>query len=104
MAAIALGSKIQVKIVRQPTNAAAAKTLERLLCKDRTVQKEVKRQAKIRKEGMSSHQRGGRPWEVRLVKQHPVTGKVGEQGTILATADVIRDLGSVERFVEITPA
>jgi hypothetical protein len=104
MAAIALGSMIHVKIVRQPTTARAAKTLERLLCKDRGLQKEVKRQSKIRKEGFRSHQRGGRPWEVRVVKQHAAEGKVGEQGTIWATADVIRDLGSVERFIEITPA
>ena len=48
--------------------------------------------------------RGGRwrIWESRLVKQRPVKGDVGEQGTFLATPDVIRDLRGVSKFIEVS--
>lgn len=102
---IAPGTKINVKIVKQPTNAAASKTLERLLSKDPAVIAENKRHAKIRKKAQTMSPRGGRwrVWESRLAKQHPVSGKVGEEGTFVASYDVIKELPSVARFVEISP-
>ena len=45
-----------------------------------------------------------RVWEGRLPKQRPVTGSLGESGTILASTDVLADLKSVERFVEVSAA
>ena len=41
---------------------------------------------------------------VAAVYPHPVKGDVGESGTILASPDVITDLNSVERFVEVSAA
>ena len=98
------GSKIQVKIIKQPTNAAAAKTLVRLLCKDAVAKKEVKRLSQIRKIGSRPSRRGGRNWQIRMVKQHRLKGDVGESGTIIATHDVLQDLESVSRFVEVQVA
>ena len=98
------GSRVNVKIVSQPTNAAAVKTLQRVLNKDEVARQENVRQEKVRKAGFRTKQRGGRPWEVRLVKQHAVKGRIGESGTVTATVDVLRDLGSVQRFIEVTPA
>ena len=102
---IAPGTKINVKIVKQPTSAAASKTLERLLSKDPAVIAENKRHAKIRKKAQWMSTRGGRwrVWESRLAKQHPVQGKLGEEGTFVASYDVIKDLPSVARFVEVSP-
>lgn len=97
------GTEITVKIVRQPTNVAAAKTLRRVLSQDPAVKAENRRLEKVRKAGMRVKQRGGRPWEVRVVKQHPVAGQLGESGTVTASADVLRDLGSVQRFIEVAP-
>jgi len=101
---IAPGSKINVKIVRQPTNAAASKTLVRVLAKDPVVYAEHDRQRKIRKKNFSPSRRGGRLYGGHVVKQHPVKGRLGEAGTITATTAVLRDLGSVQRFVEVSPA
>ncbi|MFP4143577.1 MAG: hypothetical protein ACOCTI_07010 [Phycisphaeraceae bacterium] len=104
MADINPGDKINVKIVKRPTNQAALKTVQRLLARDPEMAAEIERERKVRKRNTEIRSRGGRPWAVRLVKHHPVQGEVGEQGTMRATVDVLRDLPSVERFVEVTPA
>jgi hypothetical protein len=98
------GSRIHVKVVKRPTSAAAAKTLVRLLSKDRAVMRENERLRKTRRHTESQHQRGGRLWTVRIVKQRPVAGKIGESGSIIASLDVLKDLKSVAKFVEVTAA
>ena len=98
------GTKVTIKVVKHPRNTAAAKTLERVLSKDQRIKAENKRLRKVRDRNTESRQRGGRQWAVRLVKQHPVRGRVGESGTVVATTDVLRDLRSVERFIEVTKA
>ncbi|MEX2213980.1 MAG: hypothetical protein WD768_07620 [Phycisphaeraceae bacterium] len=98
------GSRILVKVVKAPTNAAAEKTLARLLCKDAAAKREVNRQRSIRKRLYDPKPRGGRTYAGHIVKQQPMHGKLGESGTITASLDVLRDLASVERFVEVTPA
>ncbi len=103
---INLGDTVTVKVTKTPTSAAGRKTLERVLCKDPGHAAEVKRHSDIRDTNTPMSTRGGRwrIWEGRMVKQHPVTGQQGEQGTITATYDVIQDLKSVERFVEVAIA
>ena len=101
---IAPGARVNVRITQRPSNEAAVKTLRRVLSKDPVFHQENRRQEKVRKSGFRTKQRGGRPWEVRLVKQHAVNAEVGEQGTVVATVDVLRDLQSVGRFVEVSPA
>ena len=101
---IAPGSRVVVKVVRQPTNAAASKTLVRLLSRDPAVKTQVRRQRRIRQRRNEPRTRGGRIWVRRLVKQHPVRGRLGESATLVAGVDVLRDLGSVRRFVEVTEA
>jgi anti-sigma factor RsiW len=95
------GSQIRITVVRDPSSAAAAKTLERLLSKDPAVAAEHKRLRKARDTHEKSKIRGGRVWTERPVKQHPVRGERGESGTVRATVDVLRDLGSVKRFIEV---
>jgi hypothetical protein len=103
---IQTGSQIHIEVVKQPTNAAAAKTLARLLSKDENAVAENRRHKKIRKNAQWKSSRGGRwrVWESRMIKQHPVTGQLGESGTITATYDVLKDLDSVQRFVEVKAA
>jgi len=98
------GSTITVKVVKTPTNIAAAKTIVRLLSKDKAVMAENKRQRQIRKRLYAPAPRGGRTYGGYVVKQHPLDGKLGEQGTIFASLEVCTALKSVERFVEITTA
>lgn len=101
---IALGSKINVQIVKQPTNAAARKTLIRLLSKDRDTRVANNHLQQVRKVHHDPQPRGGRLYGGRLVKKHLLQGKVGEAGTLLASVDVITDLRSVEQFVHISNA
>ena len=98
------GQTVHVKVVQQPSNTAARRTLERLLSKDPQAQREQERLRRARQRHTRHQQRGGRQWTVRVVKQHPLQGQRGEEGTIRATVDVLRDLGSVQRFIEVEPA
>lgn len=98
------GSTITVKIVNQPTNAAASKTLARVLAKDPGHKAEDKRLHNVRQKNYSPSMRGGRMYGGQLVKNAATAGKLGEAGTVLASVDVLRDLKSVERFIEVEKA
>ncbi len=97
------GTSVLVKIVKRPTNLAARKTLVRVLNKDLAVRAENKRLRKVRTSNHAPRMRGGRWYGGRMIKHHPVKGCPGESGTICATPDVIADLRSVQRFVQVTP-
>ncbi len=98
------GSKIQVTIVRHPTNEAARKTLVRVLSKDRDAKLELRRLQKLRKWNHVPKARGGRLWGGFHVKVDRLKGERGEKGTFFASVDIIRDLRSVERFIDVKPA
>ncbi len=104
IATLTPGSKINVKVTSRPTSAAAAKTIVRLLSKNAEVQAENERQRRIRSKGIRWNARGGRLWGTRMVKQASVAAVTGTEKTITASLDVIRDLKSVQRFVEVTAA
>ncbi|MEQ9459543.1 MAG: hypothetical protein RIG82_01145 [Phycisphaeraceae bacterium] len=101
---IAPGTQVLVKITKQPTNDAARKTLIRVLSKDPEIAEHTKRQRRARDRHNQPHARGGRTWIIRIPKKQQVRALPGEHGKVLATVDVLRDLASVERFVEVTPA
>jgi hypothetical protein len=98
------GSRVHVQIVKRPTNEAAIKTIRRVLAKDPDIKREHKRLSDVRAANLRFKQRGGRPWGIRVSKRHPVKGQPGEEGTVLATLDVIRDLASCQRFLKIQRA
>jgi len=101
---ITLGSRVNVKVVKQPTNIAASKTLVRVLSKDPVITAENKRLRKVRDSHYNPSMRGGRLYGGRMIKLRPVKGRLGESGTLVATADVLTDLRSVARFIDVTPA
>lgn len=98
------GSTITLTLKKAPTNAAATKTLSRLFAKDPIHQKARRRRKKLLAEKVDVRRRGGRPWEVRAKAPPLVRPVMGEACTILATPDVIRDLGKLERFVSVKSA
>lgn len=98
------GSKVTVKIVKAPASEGARKTLERVLMKSDDMKVEDARLKRARKNNIKNDMRGGRIYPRRVPKQHPIKGVVGEQQTVVATLDVIRDLKSVERFIEVSAA
>jgi len=101
---IALGSKIKLTVVKTPTNAAAAKTIVRLLWKDPVAKEHDRRLTKLRERDYNPDRRGGRLYGGRVVKQNPVKAVPGSTGTITATADVLAALPKLARFVEVAKA
>ena len=101
---ITTGSTINIKVVKQPTSEAARKTLVRLLSKDADAVADNKRLKDTRKANYNPQPRGGRLYSGRMPKIRNVKGNLGETGTIKATYDVIKDLGSVAKFLEISAA
>ena len=98
------GTRIQVRVVKTPTNASAATTLRRVLGRDLAHRREAERLKRVRAKNLRYQQRGGRQWAVRVPKQEPVEAEPGASANIPGTLQMLRDLKSVERFVEVTPA
>lgn len=96
------GQKLHVKVVRKVTNAAANKTLQRVLSKDPEHKEDLKRIAKVRAKGYNPQPRGGRLYGGHVIVAKPLKGEQGEEANVTATVDVIRDLKSVERFIEVS--
>jgi len=96
------GDTIIVKVIKPVTSTAASKTLVRLFAKDESVRAELDRRAKARRKGFAPTRRGGRLYGGHVRIGHaPIKGEQGESGKVRATVDVLRDLRSVERFVEV---
>lgn len=101
---VKIGDTIKVTVANEPTSLAAGKTLARVLGKDPDAAKANRLQARVRAKNYNPRRRGGRLYSGRVPKQHIRKGILGETGTVRATLDVIRDLRSVERFIEVQPA
>ena len=98
------GGRVSVKVTKSPTNEAAAKTLSRLFAKDPANRQARRQRKKLRQSATEHRKRGGRLWAV--LPKAPRLGQptAGAACTLLATPDVIADLRSVDRFVELSPA
>ena len=92
------GTKLQVTISKQITRDSARKTLERLFMHDKTVRGPLDVRAKNFKE--LPKRRGGQIWTKRPNKLHPSLDR-GVTATVLATPQSLRDLKSVENFIEV---
>ncbi len=101
---IAPGSTVQIKLIKSPTSAAAQKTIMRLFRKDAAVKVQADRLRKARKTHTTEHPRGGCMWTVHVPSIAPVKLAPGTTGTLVASLDVLTDLKSVSRFIEVTPA
>jgi hypothetical protein len=96
------GQWINVKVTAEPRAVAARKTMIRVFEKDETVSAERKRLHRARP--VKSHTRGGRPWYDRPARLQVVKTTPGASYKLFASVDVLRDLESLSRYVEITPA
>jgi len=96
------GQWITVKVKSQPKAAAGRKTLVRLAEQDPKIKRERERLARSRPVG--GHRRGGRIWADRPPRVNIVEVKPGATYRIFGSVDVLRDLKSIDRYVELTPA
>ena len=98
------GSAVSVRVVKTPSSEAAAKTIVRILSKDPSIQATNKRYRKLRKIHYRPRMRGGRLYGGRMIKMRAVKPEIGAIGQVVASVDVLRDLKSVSRFVEVAVA
>lgn len=95
------GTVVQVTVKRTPTNEAAAKTLSRIFAKDPANRRLRPRRKKLLAGAIDIRRRGGRPWEVRSKAPRLIRPTKGAACSLAVTVDLLPDLRSVERFIEI---
>jgi len=96
------GSRIALQIKAMPTSEAARKTVVRLCSKDPDVQR-INRRRKRSRPSLRTKMRGGRFWQHRMKARSAAEIEPGRRYTILASPDVIRDLPSVRRWIDVQP-
>jgi hypothetical protein len=96
------GQWVNVKIKSRPRAAAGQKTMVRLFEQDPQVKRERTRVTKSRP--VTSHRRGGRDWNDRPRRLQVVDTTPGQTYKVFASVAVLRDLKSIEPYVEVTPA
>jgi len=94
------GQTVRVTISKQINRHSARQTLERLFMLDKSISKPIERRSRNFKE--LPKRRGGVIWTKRPNKVHPSLDR-GAAATIKATPQLIRDLKSVESFVQVQP-
>ncbi|MGA2440932.1 MAG: hypothetical protein ABSH08_08230 [Tepidisphaeraceae bacterium] len=92
------GKSVRVTISRTITRDAARKTLERLFMRDKAIRNPIDARSRNFKE--IPKRRGGCIWTKRPNKVHPALDK-GASATVQTTPQSIRDLNSVQAFIEI---
>ena len=92
------GKSVRVTISKSITRASARKTLERLFLRDKAVRTPIGVRSRNFKE--LPKRRGGCIWTKRPNKVHPSLEK-GESATMKTTPQSIRDLNSVQEFIEV---
>ena len=95
------GQTVRVTVSKNINRAAARKTLERLFLKDKAVSGPIEVRSANFKE--LPKRRGGCIWTKRPNKVHPSLDK-GASAVITTSPQSIKDLRSVETFVEIKSA
>lgn len=92
------GQTVRVTISKNITREGARKTLIRLFMKDKAVAKPLERRSRNFKE--IPGRRGGRIWTKRPNKIFPAIER-GAAATILVTPQAVKDLRSVEDFIQV---
>jgi hypothetical protein len=96
------GQWVNVKIKSLPRAAARRKTMVRLFEQDPQVKRE--RTRVVRSRPVTTHRRGGRDWNDRPRRLEVVDTAPGKTYKVFASVAALRDLKSIEPYVEITPA
>lgn len=92
------GQTVRVTISKHISRESARKTIERVFLRDKAISKPIALRSRNFKE--LPKRRGGQIWTKRPNKVHP-TLTPGAAATIKATPQLIRDLNSVESFVQV---
>jgi hypothetical protein len=94
------GQAMRVTITKTITRESAKRTIQRLFLKDKSLRKPL--DARSANFIPLPKRRGGRIWTKRPNKVHLPLNR-GDAATIKATAQALKDLNSVQAFVEVAP-
>jgi hypothetical protein len=92
------GKSVRVTINKAITRASAKKTLERLFMRDKAISGPLNLRSRNFKE--LPKRRGGQIWTKRPNKLHPEL-IIGVSANVKVTPQSVRDLNSVETFIEV---
>ena len=95
------GATVSIEISAPPRNEAAKKTLYRICRKDAGVAK-FHRRWKDKRPSWQTWIRGGKLWHHQMKSRPPLKLTAGAKYTVHATVDVIRDLESVRKWVNVS--
>src|SRR5438270_12596827 len=95
------GQTIRITVAKNINRESARKTIERLFLKDKAVRQPIAIRSRNFKE--LPKRRGGVIWTKRPNKVHPSLDR-GAAATVKATPQLLRDLNSVESFIEVKPS
>lgn len=96
-------TRVIMTVTERPSREAGVKTILRLAHKD-PAQRRLQRHRKTKRPSWQEWRRGGRFWHHQMRTQSSVRVERGASFTIMATTDVLRDLASVSRWVQVKPA
>ena len=96
------GATVEIKVTKTPTSERAAKTLSRIFAKDMASKRLARRRHRILAQTAERRRRGGRLWTVKSHAPRLIQPRAGDACRILASVDVIPDLASVKRFIEVS--
>jgi hypothetical protein len=92
------GQTVRVTISKTINRESARKTLERLFMKDKTISRPIEQRSRNFKE--LPKRRGGTIWTKRPNKVHPALER-GTAATIRVTPQAVKDLRSVDDFLQV---
>lgn len=96
------GQWVEVKVTSVPRTAAGKKTMTRLFEQDPEIKKERARHARSRLTIQA--RRGGRLWNNIPSRLSTVSTERGQSYRVFASVSALRDLASVEKYIEVKPA
>ncbi len=91
------GSKVKITVARTLRSERAKKTLARLFLKDPRIARTRRQKPKE----FRGRRRAGRIWYGTDSGSAAVTPKVGDSASLTVTLDVLRDLTSVLKYLEV---
>jgi len=100
--AIESGKNYTFTIARVPRAQGARKTIQRLMRMRPDIQSGLKKLSRRRRQGGNDiHQRGGRMWTSRIRATKLAVVLPGESFTLHVTPQLLPDLQSVEKYLEV---
>lgn len=96
------GSTIRCTVNTVPVAKGPYETLERLMRRDPSAAKALRRSQKVRRQTTTTKGRGGRVWVQRQQCSKIVKVKSGQTWSMTYTPDIAPDLRSVESYLSIS--